>query len=145
MSRKNNFIVSLIILFFLLMSSCNIFAQPIVPYEIKASFVCEKNSASYKIGGLDCKFYNSSSKEVEKFVLVFSLFDKDGIPAINQIMFEIDAKVKTNEFISFILNLDELLKKVDVTISDVDFVYVSKIIYSDGSEWSDPFGIKYSL
>lgn len=132
-------------LFFILFSSCNLFAQSDAPYEIQASFVCEKNNSNYELGGLDCKFYNSSPKTVEKIILVFSLFDEDGIPILNKVMYEIGVDVGENEFIPFVLNIDEILKNTENKVTDVDFVYTSKIFYKDGSVWSDPFGIIYAL
>jgi len=112
------------------------------PYQIKGEMVME-DSDIYKNAGFEFSFNNLSEKTVSGFTVVFFLFDEEGEPpsgARSNIVLSITARVNGNESIEDCVNLDKYIYVVPEVPFTVDYLYVSKIIYEDGSIWSDPLG-----
>lgn len=131
-----------------ILSSCTVFADERinlknVPYIVKAETTME-NSEIYENMGLNLYFYNNSEKKVEKFSLVFFLFDEDGeIPsgARGNIMLSVESSIDPHESIEDCISLDKYVYVVPEEPFNVDYVYISKIQYDDGSVWNDPMGL----
>lgn len=132
-------------IFFIFIAGCNLSAEGInkVPYELEGKFLCEENSTEYERGAVNYNFKNLSDKTVKEVYIVFYLFDEESTPLKNN-MIAATCNIPCNEDSDFFIVFDEYLSD-DVKVNEgfyLDFMYASKIIYEDGSEWTDPMGLK---
>ena len=142
LSMKNNFRF-IVCIFILIFSSCEVFPDEGNPYSVSAEFEMEESSENYEICGVNISFYNHSDISVKEFVVVFFLFDEDGEPAqecSTQLCFDIEKEIESGEKFQFCLSLDSYMTVIPQSKLQVDYLYVSKIIYEDGSVWEDPYG-----
>lgn len=137
--------ISIVFLFCLMqVLGSKIYAGQRVPYSITGRITAE-NSDAYENYGFAGTFKNFSEKEVESFTLVFFVFDDDGnCPLVgkNNIVCRIDQKILAQEKYDFVMNMDSFLPEVSELEYEADYIYVSRIEYSDKSEWTDPFGME---
>ena len=112
------------------------------PYSISAGMTIEKSNI-YENAGLDFEFYNKSEKTVVSFTIVFLVYDFyqdfSGDESGN-ISLEVFAEIKGRSEIEDCISLDGLFSEVPEETYQLDYLYVSRIIYSDGSEWTDSSG-----
>ncbi|MCR4742533.1 MAG: hypothetical protein K5866_06665 [Treponema sp.] len=137
-------IKSLLLLFIFTLSSCSLFADSQIPYLIEGEMLMEASS-DYEIAGFDITFVNKGDKAISSFTFVFFIYDQDGnIPSIgrNNIVMTVDARLGQGQVLKSCLPLDDYLYEIPEEAYQIDYLYVSKIIYEDGSEWSDPMGVK---
>ncbi len=123
--------------------SCSNFSKQNPPYVVSGEMVIE-DSRDYENGGFDFSFFNKSDKAVVSFTLVFYLFDEEGNPPLsgkNNITLKIAERVEPLEKLEMCVSIDRYLTYVPSEPFTADFIYVSKIIYEDGTQWSDPYGI----
>lgn len=142
--RKNENLKILTFLFLILMAGCSAYSVETTPYTISADFVMEEDSDAYQICGAEVTFFNWSEKEVTEFEVNFYLFDSDGEPAReywNLVTFDIVKTLQAGETCSLTLSLDTYMTSVPQELLSIDYLFVSKIIYSDGSVWEDPYGM----
>lgn len=121
----------------------NAFARDDAPYLIKAEMTVDSENGEFEAGGLDFKFVNKTSKIVNGFTLVFFLFDEDGEPLStgqSNIVISVKKTVNPGESAEGILSLDRYLYVIPEEPYTVDYLYVSKIQYSNGGVWEDPLG-----
>ena len=114
------------------------------PYLVSGKFVMEEDSSDYEICGAELKFYNRSEKKVTEFEIFFYLFDSDGEPAQecwNQLSFDIEKLIDENDSFEICLSLDSYMASVPQSLLRIDYLFVSKICYDDGSVWEDPYGL----
>ena len=141
--KKAGRLLFLIVSFFLI--SCEAFTEEdYAPYVISGDFVMEEGSSDYSVCGVDFFLVNKSSKDIKSFTIVFFLFDQDGEPAYecrSKISVEIEKYVDAGESISFCMSLDRFLNSIPSEPLIVDYLYLSKIEYEDGSTWEDPYGL----
>lgn len=139
---------SLVMLGFIsLFSSCQLFGVvrdklEKIPYQIKGEFVMEE-SEIYENAGFYFSFYNQSEKNIKEFTVVFYLFDEEGEPpsgARSNIVLSIETTVEGHEKLEDCISLDKYVYVVPEIPFTVDYLYVSKIMYEDGTEWTDPLG-----
>lgn len=135
---------NVLLIMFFLFSGCAMFAKENVPYAIKGEFTVEDSVSEYELGGVDIYFYNKSDKNVRNFTVVFFLFDEDGEPfntTKSNLVFNIEKNVETKDSIEFCLSIDDYVNSIPDESCFIDYLYVSKIVYEDGSVWTDPFGL----
>ena len=140
---KSKYFKGLNCFFLTLFFSCSIFSIEGKPYSLAANFVMEENSADYKICGADLYFYNQTNRTVKEIEVVFYLFDEEGEPAAEcsgRIIFELEKEVGPEEDFRLCLNLDPFMTYIPQSPLEIDYLYVSKILYADGTLWQDPFG-----
>lgn len=135
-----------IFLFILSMSviGCKAFSQEMVPYVLSGEFVMEENSTDYSICGVDFYLLNKSEKEIKTINIIFFLFDQDGEPASecrSKVLVEVEKSLAGGESCSFCLSLDSFMNSVPSSPLMVDYLYLGKIVYEDGTEWNDPYGL----
>ncbi len=133
-----------ICLLVLFTSSCKSYAQSYVPYLLDGEFVMDEESDDYSICGIKLFLVNKSEKNISKVNLVFFLFDKDGEPAIecrNKFEFNIEQNLTASESCDFCIGLDKYMNTIPSELLFVDYIYLSKIEYEDGSFWEDPLGL----
>ena len=134
---------SLVCLFLVIFSGCSIFSIERKPYTLAADFVMDEGSPVYKICGANLFFYNNSEKAVKEMEVVFYLFDSEGEPASEcpgRVTFVIEKDVGPDEEAQLCLSLDSFMTLIPKSLLEIDYLYVSKILYADGSIWQDPFG-----
>jgi len=113
-----------------------IYAREKLPYSITGQIEDKVFAGSFE---------NKSSKKVNSFTLVFYVFDEDGnCPLIgkNNVVAKIEEELLEKESKDFILQLEEILPAERELDYEAEYIYVSLISYSDGSEWTDPFGME---
>ncbi len=124
--------------------SCKTYSFESIPYVMSGDFVMEDNSPDYSICGVDFFLLNKSEKDIKGMNIVFFLFDKDGEPAFecqNKISVSIEKSVDAGQTSSFCISLDKFLSSVPSDYLIVDYLYLSKIEYEDGTFWEDPYGL----
>ncbi len=128
----------------ILLISCKAYSQDTVPYVISGEFVMNEDSEDYSICGVDFYLLNKSEKEIKTINIIFFLFDQDGEPASecrNKISVEVEKCLIGGESCSFCLSLDSFMNTVPASPLLIDYLYLGKIEYLDGSLWEDPFGL----
>lgn len=94
---------------------------------------------------VELNFYNKSEKIVNEFTVVFYIFDSEGeliSSNKNNIVFSIKQNISSNESYECLVNVDDYFSSNQDDEYFLDYLYVSQIKYSDGSEWQDSFGLK---
>ncbi len=125
-------------------SACKNFSIESLPYLAAGEFVMEADSENYSVCGLNFQFYNQSVKQVKEISVAFFLFDKDGEPArecSNRINLEIESRIEAGDSLKKCISLDRFMNQFPEETLYVDYLYVSRIEYEDGSLWEDPFGL----
>lgn len=128
--------------FILFCNSC-FFASEQIPYFVSGEMVVD-SSSKYEVAGFDFNFINKSEKNIKSFTIVFYIFDEDGNPPAlgkNNIVITINSKILSQENYESCVSLDSFLYEIPEEPYEVDYLYVSKIVYEDDSVWSDPFGV----
>lgn len=115
------------------------------PYLITDEKVINgENPGCHSFAGAYITFFNNSGKTVKGFAVSFRLYDSDGNAfgfGFNGITTEYRGEVEPKKDVEIIVSLDSVQ---NVQVSEgmqLDFIYVSKIIYTDGSVWTDPVGL----
>lgn len=127
-----------------LMTGCQVFSQDSLPYVMSGEFVMEEGASDYSICGVDFFLLNKSEKEIKTIDLVFFLFDKDGEPASecqNKISVEIEKSISGGEDSTFCMSLDKYMNSIPAEPLQIDYLYLARIEYEDGSLWEDPYGL----
>ncbi len=131
-----------------------VYARNKTPYSIRGEISNTSRLANqkYEFRGV---FSNESSKDVSSFTIVFFVFDQDGncpLRGRNNVVMKIQEEVPAGTNYTFVKNLDEYFystsdfyREDNQTLDDefeCEYLYVSLITYSDGTEWADPFGFE---
>ena len=58
----------------------------------------------------------------------------------NRLDFSIEREIGPDEDFSVCLSLDSYMTFVPQSLLEIDYLYVSRITYADGSIWVDPYG-----
>lgn len=88
-------------------------------------------------------FCNTSEKTVKDFSVSFLVFDEDGespLVGSNRIESEHTIRVDSNQCVEISVGLDKYFQTISESNYIIDYFYVKKINYTDGSFWSDMFG-----
>ena len=124
--------------------SCKSNAQEFAPYIASGEFEMNDNSSDYSICGVNVFILNKRDTNIKQLTLVFYLFDNDGEPATecwSKLEFEIEKEIAGSQSASFCVSLDKYMNVVPSEKLFVDYLYLSKIEYDDGSVWEDPAGL----
>lgn len=145
--KKHFSYVSLKLLFFVFclnFSSCSLFAGESCPYLVNGEVRITTDADEFELAGFDLYFLNKSEKRIESFTIVFYLFDEDGEPVSNgrcNFVLSIKKTVDAGDSMETCISLDSYLQEIPEYSYEVDYLYVSKINYEDGSVWDDPLGL----
>lgn len=142
--KKISFVYLFVLMFVLLVSGCKSNSFEPVPYVVAGEFVMDENSEEYSICGVNALVLNKSEKNICSMNMVFFLFDRDGEPAgecQSMLSFEIEKSILGNQKAAFCVGLDKYMNSVPEEVLQVDYIYLSKIVYEDGSVWEDPYGL----
>ena len=137
--------ISIVFLFCVFqMLASKIYAVQRIPYSISGSLVDEESEV-YENYGFSGTFNNCSEKAVVSFTVVFFVFDDDGncpLKGRNNVVVKIEQDIPPQNKYEFIVSMDSLLPEDWELECEADYIYVSRIEYSDSTEWSDPFGME---
>lgn len=140
----NLFCVSLFVLFFLIyFSGCKSNEKQGLPYMIDGKIDMKNENST--VCSVELNFYNKSEKIVNEFTVVFYIFDSEGeliSSNKNNIVLSIKQNISSNESYECLVNVDDYFSSNQDDEYFLDYLYVSQIKYSDGSEWQDSFGLK---
>lgn len=139
--KKYYLLLNYLLLFF---TSCNLFAKEKIPYGVEGAIVMDE-SDKYEYMGLELKFSNKSNLRVIGFTVVFFVFDENGEPSSsvkNNIVINVSCNIPSFAVLENCISLDNYVYVFEDVRYTSDYLYVSKIIYSDGTIWQDPFGTK---
>lgn len=142
--NAKNFNKVFICLIGLLFSGCKSFGNTKTPYAISGEFSIGDETQNYAICGIQLNVFNKSELEIKNITVVFYLFDSDGEPidtGRNNIVLSVGVDILPKESKEICISLDEFMTGIPDEIYSVDYLYLSKICYEDGSEWTDPFGM----
>ena len=130
--------------FFVFFTSCNLFADEKIPYGIEGNILTD-DSEIYEYMGLELKVQNKSDVKIKGITIVFFLFDEDGEPTSNiknNIVLNIGCDIPANGTLEDCISLDKYVYVFEDMLYSIDYLYISKIFYADGTTWNDPFGSK---
>ena len=125
-------------------TNCKTYSLDSIPYVITGDFVMEDNSSDYSICGVDFFILNKTEKEIKNINVVLFLFDQDGEPAYeccNKVSAKIEKSISSGESCTFCMSLDKFMNAIPSDPLIVDYLYLSRIEYQDGSLWEDPYGL----
>lgn len=142
---KKKCAAGIVFLLMIFVSSCASLFEDNCPYLIANPHMeLGSNNDIHNYGGAYFSLYNSSSKTIEEFTISFMLFDEEGkSPFIgsNQVTSVIKTQLGSGESDEFVVNLDTYLSVIPSEPYLMDYVFVKSIKYSDGTVWTDPFGM----
>lgn len=150
MKNKRFFCVSLVFVCILcvfcgIFSGCSTTDFFSCPYVIANPRVeLGKLGETHEFAGAYFTLFNDSEKTISKYTVSFLLYDDEGNnPFIgsNCVVEKIAAETLPHESKDFVISLDSYLSTVPDEPYEIDFIYLREILYSDGSVWSDPFGM----
>jgi len=145
MNKKYIFLSFFISFLLMIYSSCSSLLNENAPYLIANQKVeLGKVENQYDFAGTSFTLYNSSEKDISSFTVSFLLYTSDGNnPFIgsNNIIATINDDIPAGSSKDVILSLDKYISIVPEEPFQIDFMYIRKLSYSDGSSWKDPFGM----
>ena len=116
------------------------------PYALSAEMTVE-NSSIYENAGLEYEFENKSEKNVKAFTIVFYVFDEEEGFLEDEsgcVCLEVFCQLSAWDSIEDCISLDGFFSEVLEDACQLDYLYVSRITYADGSFWEDPSG-RYAI
>lgn len=116
--------------------------RPQAPYFIDGKIDSQADNS--EICSVELIFHNKSEKKVAEYTAVFFLFDEDGevySNAKNNFSLTVEQEILPDEIFECSICLDEFFYEDCDDFLTLDYLYVSKIKYADGSIWQDPFGL----
>ena len=114
------------------------------PYRIQGEVSVGADAELYEYGYIALTFYNASKRTIRKFFAVVFLSGSDGESPFtegNCIVLECDENIAPYAVVNAEFSLDDYISEMPDEAYRIDFLYVSKIEYDDGSVWEDPYGL----
>lgn len=134
------FILFLILCF----SGISVFGKSTLPYMIEAEMRTD-DCTDYQFAGLDFNFWNKGKSRVREFTMVFCMYDEEGNPLAlgkSNTVITVHAFIDSGDFYESTVSLDCFFLETPEAPYQIDYLYVSRIVYDDNSVWSDPFGFQ---
>lgn len=133
----------LIIVLSFVFYACSLYGNNIAPYLIKGEMTLDKSDGDFDAAGINLLFKNRSEKTVSEFTIVFYLFDENGEPVSSgrsNIVFSVKTEINPNDSFECCVSLDKYLGEFPEESYQIEYLYVSRILYTDNSIWTDAFG-----
>ncbi len=133
-----------LLLLFLNLFSCSLFAKEACPYLVSGSVRLVSETGEFEAAGFDLFLMNKSEKTIKNFTLVFFLFDEDGEPISNgksNFVISVSKELEGGNSLEACISLDPYLSEIPEYPYEVDYLYISRVEYEDGSVWEDPLGL----
>ncbi len=140
---KSNALLLLFPIFVVSLAGC--MHMDAVPYAItEPECKIGKVENAHDFVGIHFTFFNNTEKKVNNFKFSFIVFDSSGeyspLPGNNVISARYMQVIDSNAANDIIFSLDSYVHQIPTEPFIVDFFYISKIEYDDGSVWTDPYG-----
>ncbi|MBO4532674.1 MAG: hypothetical protein J5726_03145 [Treponema sp.] len=112
-----------------------------LPYEVNGLITDDKEP------GFSGRFTNQTEKAIKSFTVVFNVCNKDGEAVVAQrdnVVYECKDNVQPLAACDFSFGLTEYLQEDSRKAKKLkyEYLYVSQIVYQDGTIWMDPFGLE---
>jgi hypothetical protein len=119
------------------------------PFVIsKPKCLIENKPGYFAFAGIEFDFLNKKEKTVSNIYVSFILYDADTktnpLIGSNIIKMSFDGMVKSKERQKFFISLDSYVYTIPDKAYLIDFFYIAKIVYEDGSQWEDTNGIYFA-
>lgn len=138
-------VFSCIAAFLSCLSGCESLEMFNCPYIIaNPRVVLGENEGEHSFAGTYFNLFNDSSKTITDVTVSFLLYDGEGEnPFIgsNCVVSKINCVIGASQQAELVVSLDSYISVVPSEPYKIDFMYLREIKYSDGSSWSDPFGM----
>ncbi|MBP3709365.1 MAG: hypothetical protein J6I73_03025 [Treponema sp.] len=120
------------------------------PYRMQGEVSLESDTSC---AGIALALYNASGKTIERFSVVIFLCDyiEDDVHSSNCITAVFESDIAAGETAQFWFSIDDCIADEADTSDDsardgeaayqIDFMYVDRIEYDDGSVWMDEYGM----
>lgn len=142
---KAFFLIGLALIFSAEFSGCATLDSFSCPYVIDNPRVeIGENGNVHQFAGAYFSVYNDSDKYIKEYTVSFLLYDDEGNnPFIgsNCVIGKMAVEENPYETREAVISLDSYLSVVPDEPYKIDFMYLREIKYSDGTTWSDPFGM----
>lgn len=142
---KSRFVVFIAFLIGLVMMSCCSFNALRAPYVITEERVTiGEEEGVFSSAGAFFTLYNNTDKTMCSCTLSFRIYDYDGEASTvggNLITTDFKGIVLPKTTEQIVVSLDDMVSGELADGYQFDFVYVSRILFSDGSSWNDPVGV----
>lgn len=123
--------------------SCSTFGQTFErPYLIKGEMIVDESSYD-EYASLEIEFFNKENKKIESFNISCLFFDEEGNTALwgnSRFTAEIKIDVPAGEKITANFCLDPYLSEIPEKPYQVEYLFVTSILYEDGTIWKDSLG-----
>ncbi len=135
------------VLVVLLLCACEVFMAPPAPPFVITKPVCVIGASepNYQCGGIEFTLYNTSNKTISGIAMSCMVYDaeteKSPFIGSNIIKATFSGLILPDESRRLILSLDDHMHTIPEDPYLLDFFYISKVMYTDGSVWEDPNGI----
>lgn len=132
--------------FFIFSLGCKLFVQSGPEFAVSSPVYKKgKTGESCELGGVCFDFYNKSSKKVISIETKMNVYNpatkQTAFAGVGTITSSFNGEIEAGQKKEMCVSLDEYI----TTACDIDFLieqfYISRILYSDGSEWKDYFGV----
>lgn len=125
------------------LTSCVQMSQ--VPYAItEPECRIGKIQELQEFAGIYVTFYNNSEKSVKDITFSCLVFDSNGdespFVGSNVISSRSSGIIKPKSTQEINISLDKYITQIPLEPYIIDFFYIKKIEYEDGSVWTDPYG-----
>lgn len=152
---KNNPLIMVKILSIGILSFCSVLIsceseQTSSPPYVIGSLHCNLGERKnyYLIAGIEFDFWNISQKDVTEIETSGIVFDRDTetnpFVGTNIISSVFSGQIPANTKHTLILPLDQYIYQVPLKPYIIDYFYIKKISYADGSIWTDYSGAYYT-
>ena len=115
------------------------------PYLIADAHVeVGSRDGTHDLAGAYVAVRNETEKTMCAFTVSFQLYDADGnnpFGGSNGVVAAQEAEIPPNTETVCVISLDSFLADLPDEPYMIDFLYLREIRYTDGSRWSDPFGM----
>ena len=114
-----------------------------VPYTIDGFLDVQADSKDERLF-FEYEFENSGKKDVCEFVVVFYVLDENGEPPLqgrNFVVLTVQEEVPAGGILSGRIDVSDWVCFESDKEYVTDFLFVSKIVYNDGSSWIDDTGL----
>jgi hypothetical protein len=133
----------------LILASCKLIADSAPPYVVsKPGSYCVEKSGYYVFAGIEFSFLNTSEKAVTDITVSCMVFEPETLrnPLIgsNIIKTSFAGYIPGGRKKDLIISLDPYIYAAPEKPYIIDFFYIARIVYDDGSSWEDPNGIYYT-
>jgi len=130
-------------------ASCAVYREESPPFVLgKPRCAIGGDQGPFLLAGIEFDFYNLDDREVSGMEVSAMVYERETSenPFIgsNKIRASLEGSVPARAKARLAIPLDEYICAIPGEPYIIDFFYVSRVAYSDGTSWSDPLGTYYT-